>query len=114
MEKVCRDPVRTQSVVRSVSGVHCALWINWRVKEEQASVVKKATGGQQVSEPDDVVAGRLAALKCQFPDRLSPREWEKVRDGLMDHREKAAKLRAVPLTNGDEPATMFVVGRQDG
>jgi hypothetical protein len=84
------------------------------VNEEQALVEKKAAGRQQTSETDDVVAGRLAALKGQFPDRLSPQEWDKVRDGVRDHREKAAKLRAVPLTNGDEPATIFVVGRQDG
>lgn len=63
---------------------------------------------------DAVVDGRLATLEGQFGDRLSPQEWGKVRDILTDHREKAATLRAVPLANGDEPATMFVVRREEG
>ncbi len=59
------------------------------------------------AEQDTVATGQLASLKSMFGDRLSAEEWHGVEQALVSQREHATKLRAVPLANGDEPATIF-------
>lgn len=60
--------------------------------------------------PDAVVETQLAMLTSRFGERLSPQEWDGVRAAITTQCQRAAKLRAVPLRNGDEPATIFQAG----
>lgn len=55
------------------------------------------------------IDSQLAALRARFGDRLTADEWTSVGKAIGQQREHAAKLRAVPLQNGDEPATIFQV-----
>ncbi len=57
---------------------------------------------------DPAVEGQMLTLKGRFGDRLSDAEWDKVRVAITEQRQAAAAVRAVPLRNGDEPATTFV------
>lgn len=57
---------------------------------------------------DPAVEGQMLALRRRFGDRLSNDEWDQVRNAITEQRQSAAAVRAVPLRNGDEPATVFV------
>ena len=51
--------------------------------------------------------GLLTAARSLFGHYLSPAEVEEVRKALAYGLRSAQKLRSVPLTNADEPATIF-------
>jgi len=56
---------------------------------------------------DPSVEGQMLTLRSRFADRLAAAEWERVREVIVRQRQNAAAVRAVPLRNGDEPATVF-------
>ncbi|MEJ7762011.1 MAG: hypothetical protein WKF80_04390 [Thermomicrobiales bacterium] len=58
-------------------------------------------------ERDVAVEGQILTLRRRFADRLTGAEWEAVRTAITEQRQHAAAVRAVPLRNGDEPATVF-------
>lgn len=60
--------------------------------------------------PEAVIEAQLATLTSRFGERLSSEEWDGVRAAIATQRQRAAKLRAVPVRNGDEPATIFEAG----
>lgn len=66
-------------------------------------------GNPTGSDATTDLESQLAMLQHRYGDRLSASEWDGVRKALATQREHAAKLRAVPLLNGDEPATIFQV-----
>ena len=63
---------------------------------------------------DREIDSQLAILRDRFGARLTPGEWNGVRKAIAEQREHAAKLRAVPLLNADEPATIFSVDADHG
>ena len=56
---------------------------------------------------------QMAAILARFGGRLSPDQRTRVRAGIEGTVRMAARLRAVPLGNGDEPAGAFVPYRAD-
>ena len=51
----------------------------------------------------EVVAAQMAALLAQHPDKLDDAQREKLRQEVVGGWQRAQKIRAVPLANGDAP-----------
>jgi hypothetical protein len=68
---------------------------------------------QGEAESPEVVT-RLAVLTQRFGERLSEEQWAKVRERVGKTIEFGEKLRAVPLTNADEPEIVFAPYRGEG
>ena len=66
-----------------------------------------ATDAGQYQADDALVAARLAGLRARVGDRFNAEELAHLRRDLAKQEEQIAKLRTVPLTNADEPATIF-------
>ncbi len=70
--------------------------------------IEQTNGGHTESPVGDQdVDNQLSMLQARFTNRLSASEWDGVRTALVKQRARAAKLRAVPLENRDEPATLL-------
>jgi hypothetical protein len=57
---------------------------------------------------------QLALLRERFGARYSEEQWEAISRQLLESAGKAAALRDVPLTNGDEPEILFAPARRTG
>jgi hypothetical protein len=50
-----------------------------------------------------IVAGRLAVIRARYPDRFSDEDLAQIEKRIARSVGQAAKMRAVPLGNGDGP-----------
>lgn len=50
-----------------------------------------------------IVAGRLAAVRARYPDRFSDDDLAQIEKRIARSVRLAAKMRAVPLGNGNGP-----------
>ncbi|HET8524059.1 MAG TPA: hypothetical protein VFL82_12560 [Thermomicrobiales bacterium] len=60
------------------------------------------------ADAEGVIDARLAALTARFGERLTDEEWHGVRERIARIVDQGKALRAVPLTNADEPEIVFV------
>jgi hypothetical protein len=63
-------------------------------------------------DPDEVDL-RFALVRLRYGDRLSAEQLDDLRRAVETIVEQVAALRAVPLTNADEPLQRFVPFRAD-
>jgi hypothetical protein len=63
-------------------------------------------------DPDEVDL-RFALVRLRYGDRLSAEQLDALRRAVETIVEQVAALRAVPLTNADEPLQRFVAFRAD-
>ncbi len=56
---------------------------------------------------------RFALVRLRYGDRLSAEQLDALRRAVETIVEQVAALRAVPLTNADEPLQRFVAFRAD-
>jgi hypothetical protein len=63
-------------------------------------------------DPDEVDL-RFALVRLRYGDRLSAEQLDALRRAVETIVEQVAALRAVPLTNADEPLQRFVPFRAD-
>jgi len=61
----------------------------------------------------DEVDLRFALVRLRYGDRLSAEQLDALRRAVETIVEQVAALRAVPLTNADEPLQRFVPFRAD-
>jgi hypothetical protein len=57
---------------------------------------------------------RIDGLRVRFGDHLADEQWAKVRERVGKTIEFGEKLRAVTLTNADEPESVFAPYRGEG
>jgi hypothetical protein len=60
-----------------------------------------------------IVDAKLALAKARFGDRFDSAQWDAIRENITGLTKCGDALRAVPMTNGDEPEIVFVPYRSD-
>jgi hypothetical protein len=63
---------------------------------------------------DAIVAARLAEVTARAGDLISPEQRDQVKTRIERAVELAGKVRAAPMTNGDEPEIVFQPYRREG
>jgi hypothetical protein len=75
----------------------------------RAGTPEEETQGAESPE----VEARLAVLTSRFGALLTDEQWGQVRERVATTITHGEKLRAIPLTNADEPEIVFVPYRSD-
>ena len=78
------------------------------------SAAGAATENHPNPEQTSQVEARLGMLLARVGEPFSADELAHLRRDIAREVELADRLRAVPLTNGDEPGTIFVPYRAEG
>jgi hypothetical protein len=63
--------------------------------------------GAGVVDPASVAKALTGAIRAQYGDRLLEADFDVITHQIQAALERAAKLRKVPLSNGDEPDFVF-------
>jgi hypothetical protein len=63
--------------------------------------------GTAVDDPSSLAKALANAVRAQYGDRLSQADLGVITRQIHSSLERAAKVRKVPLTNGDEPDFRF-------
>jgi len=63
--------------------------------------------GATLDDPASLAKALAGAIRAQYGDRLSETELNVITRQIQSSLERAAKVRKVPLTNGDEPDFRF-------
>ena len=63
--------------------------------------------GVRVDEPSSLARALAGAIRAQYDQRLSEADLGVITRQVQVALERAAKVRKVPLTNGDEPDFVF-------
>jgi hypothetical protein len=58
-------------------------------------------------DPASLAKALAGAIRAQYGDRLSEADFSVITRQIQSALERAAKVRKVPLTNGDEPDFLF-------
>ncbi|MGH2532422.1 MAG: hypothetical protein ACRDJW_08960 [Thermomicrobiales bacterium] len=78
-------------------------------QEASRQASRAGTSDEQIQElASPEVDARVAVLSSRFGDRLTDEQWTTVRERVEKTIEFGEKLRAVSLTNADEPEIVFV------
>jgi hypothetical protein len=72
-----------------------------------------AAAGTASHEPGSLAKALAGALRAQYGERLSAADLATVTKQIETSLERAAKIRKLPLTNGDEPDFVFSALRDD-
>jgi hypothetical protein len=70
--------------------------------------------GVAVDDPTSLAKALAGAIRAQYGDRLSQADLGVITRQIQSSLERAAKVRKVPLTNGDEPDFRFSPIRVSG
>ena len=72
--------------------------------------------GSGVGDPGTLARALVGAIRAQYGDRLSEADLAVISRQIESSLERVAKVRSVPLSNGDEPDFVFsaVRGPADG
>jgi hypothetical protein len=70
--------------------------------------------GATLDDPASLAKALAGAIRAQYGDRLSETDLNVITRQIQSSLERAAKLRKVPLTNGDEPDFLFSPVRVPG
>ena len=70
--------------------------------------------GAGVQDPTSLAKALADAIRAQYGDRLSDTDVGVITRQIQATLERAAKVRKVPLTNGDEPDFVFSPVRVPG
>lgn len=66
-------------------------------------------------QPEDVqIEALIAAVRAAHADRIPPGAEQRLHDSVSGLRVAVAALDAYPLTNADEPGTLFAAYRREG
>lgn len=76
-----------------------------------AAVSLPGTTAEVIEEPAALARALADAIRAQYGDRLSDDDLAVVTRQIESSLERAARVRKVPLTNGDEPDFVFSVVR---
>ena len=63
--------------------------------------------GAGVVDPSSLAKALTGALRAQYGDRLREADFDVITRQVQAALERAAKVRKVPLSNGDEPDFVF-------
>jgi hypothetical protein len=63
--------------------------------------------GAGVVDPASLAKALTGAIRAQYGDRLLEADFDVISHQIQAALERAAKLRKVPLSNGDEPDFVF-------
>jgi len=67
-----------------------------------------------LEDPSSLANALAGAIRAQYGDRLSEADIGVITRQIQSSLERAAKVRKVPLTNGDEPDFIFSPVRSPG
>jgi hypothetical protein len=70
--------------------------------------------GARLDDPSALAQALAAAIRAQYDDRLSEADLAVITRQIQASLERAAKVRKVPLANGDEPDFVFSAVRVPG
>ena len=65
------------------------------------------SGAGVVEDPASLAKALTGAIRAQYGDRLLEADFDVITHQIQAALERAAKLRKVPLSNGDEPDFVF-------
>jgi hypothetical protein len=63
--------------------------------------------GAALEDPASLAKALARAIRAQYGNRLSEADFGVITRQIQSSLERAAKVRKVPLTNGDEPDFLF-------
>jgi hypothetical protein len=63
--------------------------------------------GAALDDPASLAKALAGAIRAQYGDRLSETDFGVITRQIQSSLERAAKVRKVPVTNGDEPDFLF-------
>jgi hypothetical protein len=63
--------------------------------------------GAALDDPAPLAKALAGAVRAQYGDRLSEADFGVITRQIQSSLERAAKVRKVPVTNGDEPDLLF-------
>jgi hypothetical protein len=63
--------------------------------------------GSAIDDPTSLAKALANVIRAQYGDRLSQADLGVITRQIQSFLERAAKVRKVPLTNGDEPDFLF-------
>jgi hypothetical protein len=63
--------------------------------------------GAALEDPGSLAKALARAIRAQYGSRLSEADFSVITRQIQSSLERAAKVRKVPLTNGDEPDFLF-------
>lgn len=63
--------------------------------------------GAHLDDPTSLARALAGAIRAQYDDRLSEADLGVITRQIQASLERAAKVRKVPVTNGDEPDFLF-------
>ena len=71
------------------------------------STLAALESGAALDDPTSLAKALAGAIRAQYGDRLSETDFGVITRQIQSSLERAAKVRKVPVTNGDEPDFLF-------